>query len=437
MAPGDIIQFLILIILLMLSAFFSSAETALTTVNRMRMRTLAEDGNKRAQRVLKITDNQGKMLSAVLIGNNLVNIYASSLTTTLAGKIFGSQWIAVATGVLTLLILIFGEISPKTISTLKSEKISLAYSGVINALMWVLTPVIFVVNKIAMGFLFLIGVDPRKKEQSITEDELRTIVDVSHEEGVLEHEEHEMISNLFDFGSSQAKDVMIQRIDMTCASIDSTYDEIIDIFRAEKYTRLPIYKDSIDNVIGIINVKDLLLYSPGDDFHVSEILREPYYTYEFKKTSELMEELKKTSNNITIVLDEYGSTVGMITLEDLLEEIVGEIRDEYDEDEEDCVIKLSDTEYQLNGMTRLDDLNELLGSDYESEDYDSVSGLVIDHLDRLPHDGDEILLENARIVVEHTDKNRIDKMHLYLLLPEEAKEEAEEKSKEKENDKDK
>lgn len=427
MAPGDIVQVLIIIILLLLSAFFSSAETALTTVSRVRIRTLADDGNKRAKKVLEVTDNKAKMLSAILIGNNIVNLYASSLVTTFAGRIFGSQWVAVTTGVLTLVILIFGEISPKTISTLKAEKISLSYSGIISALMWILTPIIWVVNRISMGFLFLLGVDSKQKEQSFTEDELRTIVDVSHEEGVLEHEEHEMINNVFDFGNSRARDVMIQRIDMTCASIDSTYDEIIDIFRAEKYTRLPIYKDSIDNVIGIINVKDLLLYSPGDDFHVSEILREPYYTYEFKKTSELMEELKKTSNNITIVLDEYGSTVGMITLEDLLEEIVGEIRDEYDEDEEDCITKISDTEYQLDGMTKLDDLNELLDTDYESEDYDSVSGLVIDKLERLPHDGDEVELDNARIVVEHTEKNRIDKMHLYIIKPEDEAQENEEK----------
>lgn len=415
MAPGDIAQLVILIFLLIFSAFFSSAETALTTVNRLKMRTLAEDGNKKAKKVLEITENQGKMLSAILIGNNIVNLYASSLVTTLATTVFGSKWIAVATGALTLFILIFGEISPKTISTLKAEQISLAYCSFISFLMTVLTPFIFIINKVAMVFLLLVGVDPRKKEQAITEDELRTIVDVSHEEGVLEHDEHEMINNLFDFGNSQAKDVMIQRIDMTCASIDSSYDEIIDIFRAEKYTRLPIYKDSVDNVVGIINVKDLLLYSRDDDFHVSEILREPYYTYEFKKTSELMEELKKTSNNITIVLDEYGSTVGMITLEDLLEEIVGEIRDEYDYDEEDCVIKISDTEYTLNGMTKLSELNEILDSDYDSEDYDSVSGLVIDKLERLPNEGDEITLENARIVVEHTHKNRIDKMHLYIL----------------------
>ena len=413
-SPSDILQIVILIILLVLSSFFSSAETALTTVNKMRMRSLADDGNKRAAKVLEITGNQSKMLSAILIGNNIVNLYASSLMTPLAAKIFGPGYIALATGVLTLLILIFGEISPKTISTLKAEKISLSYCNTIAAIMWVLTPLIFIVNKIAQGFMLLIGVDIKKKAQSITEDELRTIVEVSHEEGVIESDEREMINNVFDFGESQAKEVMIPRIDMTCASIDATYEEIIDIFRKEKYTRLPIYKDSIDNVIGIINVKDLLLYNSGEEFHVSDILREPYYTYEFKKTSELMEELRKTANNITIVLDEYGSTVGMITLEDLLEEIVGEIRDEYDEDEEDPIVKLSDTEYILDGMTKLDDLNELLDTEYSSEDYDSVSGLVIEKLDRMPVSGDEIRIDNAHFVVDHAENMRIDKIHLYI-----------------------
>ena len=413
-SPSDILQIVILIILLVLSSFFSSAETALTTVNKMRMRSLADDGNKRAAKVLEITGNQSKMLSAILIGNNIVNLYASSLMTTLAAKIFGPGYIALATGGLTLLILIFGEISPKTISTLKAEKISLSYCNTIAAIMWVLTPLIFIVNKIAQGFMLLIGVDIKKKAQSITEDELRTIVEVSHEEGVIESDEREMINNVFDFGESQAKEVMIPRIDMTCASIDATYEEIIDIFRKEKYTRLPIYKDSIDNVIGIINVKDLLLYNSGEEFHVSDILREPYYTYEFKKTSELMEELRKTANNITIVLDEYGSTVGMITLEDLLEEIVGEIRDEYDEDEEDPIVKLSDTEYILDGMTKLDDLNELLDTEYSSEDYDSVSGLVIEKLDRMPVSGDEIRIDNAHFVVDHAENMRIDKIHLYI-----------------------
>ncbi len=419
MDPSVAIQFIVLIVLLLLSAFFSSAETSLITVNQIRMRSLADEGNKKAARVLKITSNSSKMLSAILIGNNIVNIFASSLATTITLQLWGNKFVSLATGILTLLVLIFGEITPKTIATSHAEKIAMAYSGVISLLIKVLTPVIFIVNKLANGFLFILGLDPSKKAASITEDELRTIVDVSHEEGVIEKEERQMIKNVFDFGDSQAKDVMIPRIDMTCISIDSRYDEIISVFRTDKYTRLPVYENSVDNVIGIINVKDLLLCEDKTSFNVRDILRKPYYTYEFKKTSELMEELKKTSNNFTIVIDEYGSTVGMITLEDLLEEIVGEIRDEYDGDEVDDIIKINDTEYIFSGTARLNDIEEYIDlpdieTDHES-DYDSISGFIIDSLKRLPVLGDEVTIGNLRFVVEGCTKNRITKVHAYIL----------------------
>ena len=419
MDPSVAIQFIVLIVLLFLSAFFSSAETSLVTVNQIRMRSLADEGNKKAARVLKITSNSSKMLSAILIGNNIVNIFASSLATTITLQLWGNRFVSLTTGILTLLVLIFGEITPKTIATSHAEKIAMTYSGVISLLIKVLTPVIFIINKLANGFLFILGLDPGKKAASITEDELRTIVDVSHEEGVIEKEERQMIKNVFDFGDSQAKDVMIPRIDMTCVSIDSRYDEIISVFRNDKYTRLPVYEDSVDNVIGIINVKDLLLCDDKASFNVRDILRKPYYTYEFKKTSELMEELKKTSNNFTIVIDEYGSTVGMITLEDLLEEIVGEIRDEYDGDEVDDIIKVNDTEYIFSGTARLNDIEEYIElpdieTDHES-DYDSISGFIIDSLKRLPVLGDEVTIGNLKFVVEGCTKNRITKVHAYIL----------------------
>lgn len=428
MDPGVTIQIVILVLLLILSSFFSSAETAFVTVSQITMRTLADNGNKRAERVLRITSDMSKMLSAILIGNNLVNIFASSLVTTITLSLWGNKFVSLSTGVLTLFVLVFGEISPKTIATTYADKIAMAYSRFILILMNVLTPFIFIINKISSGLLIILGLDPSRKKVSITEDELRTIVDVSHEEGIIEKEEREMIKNVFDFGESQAKDVMIPRIDMTCISIDSTYDEIIDVFREDKYTRLPVYEDSVDNVVGIINVKDLLLCDDKSKFSVKNILRKPYYTYEFKKTSELMEELKKTSNNFTIVIDEYGSTVGMITLEDLLEEIVGEIRDEYDYDEVDDIIRLADNEYVLSGMARLDDIEEYIKlPEFEEEhesDYDSISGLIIDMLHRLPVEGDEVTLKNIRLVVEECDKNRITRVHAYILPEEEDNTEA-------------
>ena len=414
MDSSDAIQLVILFILLGLSAFFSSAETALTTVNKMRIRTLIEEGNKRAARVGKILDNPGKMLSAVLIGNNIVNIGASSLATVLATKLFGSSGAGIATGVLTLLILIFGEITPKSLATLYSEKLSLFYSGIILFLMKIFTPIIIIVNKLSHGLLLLLHIDPAKKVAAMTESELRTIVDVSHEEGVLESEEHSIIQNLFDFGDAQAKDVMIPRIDMVLVDINATYDELLAIFEETRYTRFPVYENTTDNVIGIINMKDILLYKPENKFVIRDFLRDAYYTYEHKNLSELMLEMRKTSVNIVIVLDEYGATSGLITLEDLLEEIVGEIRDEYDADEEQSTIRLNDNEYLIEGHMRLDDLNDMLGTDYESEDYDSVGGFIIGRLDRLPKEGDSITIDNIKLVVETLDINRIEKVHIYI-----------------------
>jgi len=415
---SDYIQLLTLILLVSLSAFFSSAETAFTTVNRIRVRTLAEAGNKNAITLTKILENQGKMLSAILVGNNVVNLTASSMSTTLVMSIWGNKAISIGTGILTLVILVFGEISPKTISTLYSETIALKYAKIIYAFMTIMTPVIYVVHILSSSFLRFIHVNPNKKQDSITEDELRTIVDVSHEEGVIESEERKMINNVFDFGDSVARDIMIPRIDMTLVDVNATYEELIDIFREEMYTRIPVYEETNDNVIGIINMKDLLLTDNSTDFNIRDFLREPLYTYEYKKTAELMIEMRQTCNNVVIVLDEYGATAGMITLEDLLEEIVGEIRDEYDEDEENELVEVAPQEYLVEGSMKLDDLNDRLGLELESEDYDSIAGLIIGLLDRLPEQGEEVIYGDIRLVVEALDKNRIDKVRMYLGVEE-------------------
>lgn len=408
------IQMITVVVLLCLSAYFSSAETALTTVNRMRVRTLAEAGDKRAVTLTKIIENPGRMLSTILVGNNIVNLSASSLMTTLTIDLFGNKAVGLATGILTLLILVFGEITPKTVSTLSAEKIALSYAGSIHVLMTVMRPVIFFINQLSLGVLFLLRIDPNKKQEAITEEELRTIVEVSHEEGVIESEEKKMINNVFDFGDSLAKDIMVPRIDMVMVDVEASYEELMEIFRKERFTRVPVYEDSTDNVIGIINMKDLLLFDKQETFSIRAFLREPLYTYEFKKTAELMVEMRKTFNNIVIVLDEYGATAGLITLEDMLEEIVGEIRDEYDQDEEDEVQMVGPGEYIVEGSMKLDDLNDLLSLHLESEDYDSIGGLVIGLLEHLPEDGEEVSCENLRLVVEHMEKNRIDKVHLYI-----------------------
>lgn len=414
MDSSDATRLIILFILLLLSAFFSSAETALTTVNKIRMRTLAEEGSKRARTVLAITDDSGKMLSAILIGNNIVNLSAASLTTSLAYS-FGGSMVAIASGILTVLILLFGEITPKTMATIHSEKMSLVYAPIISLFMKVMTPAIFIINGLSIGVLFLLRVDPNAKNNVMTETELRTIVDVSHEDGVIESDEREMINNVFDLGDARAKDVMVPRVHVTFADVNSTYDELIEIFREDKFTRLPVFRDTKDNVVGTINMKDLLLYDNTKGFHIQDFLREAYFTYEYKNISELLVEMRKASFNIAIVLDEYGETAGLITLEDILEEIVGEIHDEYDENEEDFIQEIDEREYIVEGSTNLDDLNDRLDLDLNSEEYDSLGGFIIERLDRLPEAGDSIHTEDGiHMVVDKLDKNRIELVHLYL-----------------------
>ncbi len=412
---GDIVKLICLVILVIMSAFFSSAETALVTVNRVRVRSLIGEGNKRAVILDKVISDQGKMLSAILIGNNIVNITASSLATIIAQEAFGDYAISIATGILTIVVLIFGEITPKTAASLYSDKFALAYARIIHCLMVIFTPVIFVINKMANGVMFFMRIDPNKKTNTITENELRTIVDVSHEEGVIEREEKEMIKNVFDFGDAEAKDVMVPRIDMCSISIDTSYDELMNIFKEFRYTRVPVYENSTDNVIGIVNMKDLLFYDKSTEFNVSNYLRPAFYTYEYKKLSELMLEMKKDSVNIIIVLDEYGAATGLITLEDLLEEIVGEIRDEYDYDEEDDIKTVNEDEFLVDGLTKIDDFNENLDlkERIKSDEYESLGGYIMEQLDRLAKVGDIVETKELTLVVDTMDKNRIDKIHVF------------------------
>ena len=417
MGPSETGQLITVIILLCLSAFFSSSETALTTVNQIRMRTLADNGDKRAARVLRVTGNPGKMLSAILIGNNIVNLSASSISTSLAIHLFGNTGAGIATGILTFLILIFGEVTPKTMATIKADSMSLTVAAPIGLLMKILTPVIFIINKLSLGLMFLLHVNIKDAQKKMTEEELRTIVDVSQENGVIEHEERDMIHNLFDFGDAEAKEIMVPRIDMTFVQADATYQEVLDIFRQDMFTRLPVYEDSTDNVIGIINMKDFLLQNDTPEFSVRNLLREPYFTYEHKNTADLFLEMRKSSISLAIVLDEYGVTAGLITLEDLLEEIVGEIRDEYDADEEDDITRISDREFYVLGSANLNDVSEALSLHFTSDDYDTIGGYCLGLLDHLPEKNEIILTDNNILIrIDRMEKNRIER--IYIRLPE-------------------
>lgn len=424
MDADSITQIVSIIILLFLSAFFSSAETALTTVNRVTLKTMADEDNKRAILALKVLDKYGKMLSTILIGNNIVNLSVSALVTTLAIKI--SVPVGIATGMLTVIVLIFGEIVPKNLSAAKSEKFALGMIGIINFLMVILTPVIYIVDMISRGIMLLLGVDP-DADKLITENELRTYVDVSHEGGAIETEEKEMIINVFDFGDAEAKDIMIPRIDMVTIALDASYEEILEVFRQHMFTRLPVYEEDKDNIVGLINIKDFIKLTDDEkeDFNISKLIRTPFFVLEHKKTADLLQEMRKGSENMAFVLNEYGSCEGMVTIEDLLEEIVGEIRDEYDADEENLIQKMEENTYLIEGSMKLDDVNDEIGIELQSDDYDSIGGLVMELLeDTLPEDGATVLYgDDITLKVAGLNNHRINKVILTVIPKEDVEEE--------------
>lgn len=413
------VELIILILLIALSAFFSSAETALSTVSRVSLKTLADGGNRRAALVLSILDQYSKMLSAILICNNVVNLSASSLSTALIIGYFGPGFVSVGTAVLTVLIILFGEITPKNISRIRAQQIAMQDAPVIRALMFLLTPVIFLIDHLAAGIMKLLGVDLNQKT-ALTESELKTYVEVGREDGVIENREKKIIYNVFDFGDSIARDIMVPRIDMACVSSSSAYNDVMNTFRREMFTRLPVYEENNqDHIIGHLNIKDLVLLRHPQHFNMKRLMHQSYYTYEYKKTADLLKEMQQHSYGVAFVLDEYGNTVGMITLEDLIEEIVGDIRDEYDKDEEKQIRKYDDLTYLVDGSMSLDDVNDAIGSAFSSEDYDSIGGLIIEQLERLPQNGESVTLQDGTVLtVKGIRRNRIMKVLIHLsVLP--------------------
>ena len=405
-----------IIILLFLSAFFSISETAFTAVNKIRIKSLADDGMVAAKRAQGVLENYRKMLSAILICNNVVNLSAAALCTAFAIKVWGDVAVGIATGILSFVIILGAEILPKTIASLYAEKIVLACSIPILIIMKLLTPVIFIVDSIAQGFIRLFRISPLHKD-AMTETELKTYVDVGHEDGVIEADERAMIYNVFEFSDTKARDVMIPRINMVALGAQATYDEMRAIFAEHMYTRYPVYREDKDVIVGLVNIKDFLLVAEDEraSFRAEHILREGYYTYESKKTADLLDDMRDDSVNMAFVLDEYGLTAGMITIEDLLEEIVGEIRDEYDDDEKELIQKIDETSYLVEGGMKIDDINDALDLKLFSAEYDSIGGLMIESLVRLPAEGETVEVASGVILsAREVSGNRIEKVLLTL-----------------------
>ena len=404
---------IVLIICLALSATFSASETALMSLSKLRVQQMLEKKVKGAERVNKLLSDPSKLLSAILIGNNVVNIGASSLATSIAIDVFGNTGVGIATGVMTLLVLIFGEITPKTLAAQHSEKISLKISAFVQIVTYLVTPISFILTKVTNLLVRILGGEVDESQPSITQEELKTLVSVSHKEGVLEGEERDMIYNVFDFGDSQVHDVMVSRTEMIAIDVEMDYEEILEVINQEQYSRIPVYEDTIDNIIGILNVKDLVLLQINKkaEFKLRDYIRQPYFTYEFKSTKELFEEMRAERIHMAIVLDEYGGVEGLVTIEDLIEEIVGDIEDEYDKEIQQIEV-IEDDEYLVNGNVRLDDLNDLIGTHIESEDFDTIAGFVIGLVDKIPELGEEVEFENIRFTIESIDRNRIEKIRI-------------------------
>ena len=411
----NILQIGLLVVLLLGSGFFSASETSLMSLSKIRIRYMEDEGVKGAKLVGSLIEKSSDLLSSILVGNNIVNIAATSVSTSLFISLFGDGGVAIATAVMTVLVLVFGEITPKTIAANSPEKVAVVVSKPISIIMKITKPIVWVFNLLT-GIIFkIMGIDNDGVKPFITEEELKAMVNVSHEEGVLEMEEREIINNVFQFGDMQAKEAMIQRLDMVAIDIEDSYDEIIELFKSEKLSRLPVYQESIDDIVGILNIKDIIFLSDEEieNFDIKDYVREAFFTYEFKKITQLLEEMKKEKTQMAIVVDEYGGTAGLLTIEDLVEVIVGDIDDEYDEEEEE-IVKINDNEYLVEGSTKISDVNEQLGINLESEEFDSIGGFIIGYLKRIPEENEIIEVEDVKFKVESIDKNRINKIRIFV-----------------------
>ena len=385
------------------------------SLSRIKIRHMEEDGVRGAKLVGALIEDSNRLLTSILIGNNIVNIAATSISTSLFISLWGQQGVAAATALMTVLVLIFGEITPKTISANNPEKVSVVVSKPINFFVIILKPIVFIFNIVTSIIFKIFGVDGDGVKPFITEEELKTMVNVSHEEGLLEMEEREIINNVFEFGDMQAKEAMVQRLDIVAIDTENSYDEIIELFKTEKLSRMPVYEETIDDIIGILNIKDVIFLSDEEiaNFDIKKYLRDPFFTYEFKKITQLLEEMKKDKSQMAIVVDEYGGTAGLITIEDLVEVIVGDIDDEYDEDEEEIQV-ISSNEFLVDGSTKINDVNEVLGIELESEEFDSIGGYIIGYIKHIPEENEVIEVDGIKFNIESVDKNRIKQIRILV-----------------------
>lgn len=413
-----IILIAILIGLIVLSGLFSASETALMALSnsKVKMRKMKEDNIKGADKLADLLSDSNKLLSTILIGNNIVNIGASSIATSLFMDIFGASGVPIATAIMTILVLVFGEITPKSIATNNPEKVSIFVLKMISFTLFIFKPFVYLLDKVRNFIFKIFKIDSADDNDSITEEAIRTLVEVSHEEGLIEEEKKEIIHNVFEFGDMKAKEAMVNRMNIVAINKDDSYEDIIKMFKEERFTRMPVYEENIDNILGIMNVKDIAFLSKEEieNFDISNYVREAFFTYEYKNISILLEEMKDNKKQMAIVVDEYGGTAGLITLENLIEEIVGDIEDEYDNDDEDNIVAMNDREYLVDGSVYLSDINDEIGLNLESENFDSIGGYIIDNLNGFPEENQVVNIDNVKYVIEDVDKTKINKIKIIV-----------------------
>ena len=407
---SDLPLFILLVLLVLMSAFFSSAETALINMSKIRLKHLVKENVKNADKLEKLYEDSNKLIGAILIGNNIVNVATSSIATIITTSMFSNAGLGISVGLTTLVILIFGEITPKNLALQNSESISLFVAPIILFLVRIFTPILFILNNISKLLSSLLGQRNDDKKPTITQDELKTIVDVSNQEGVLQTDETEMIQNIFEFKDLTVDDIMIQRRDIVAISSDMSYDEIIEVFKNRQLSRLPIYEDTIDDIIGVLYAKDLFFNEHNkEEFDIKTLMREPVFVNEFVKISDFFKKMQQVKTHIAIVLDEYGGVAGIVTMEDLVESIVGDIYDEYDQQDEE-VRKVKENIYVINGNSKLTEIQELLQVELVSKDYESLGGYLMDKMGKIPTQGDIYEDDNFKFVISSMDKNRINKV---------------------------
>ncbi|MBR7163777.1 MAG: HlyC/CorC family transporter [Clostridia bacterium] len=412
---------LIMAALVLMSAYFSATETAFSSLNKTRMKTMAEKGNKRATLVLKLSDHYDKLISTILIGNNIVNIALASLGTVFFVSIYGDIGATISTAVITIAVLIFGEISPKSIAKDMPEKFAMFSAPLISFLIWVLTPLNFVFSLWKKLLSKLLRVESDSK---MSQEELLMLVDEVEQEGSIDEDEGDLLRNAIEFGEQEAGDILTHRVDLEAVPMDATNEEIAKIFTQTRFSRLLVYTESIDNIIGVIHLKDFFTETGITERPLEELITKPVFIQKSEKINDLLKILQQNKSHIAVVLDEYGGTRGIVTMEDILEELVGEIWDEHDEVVENFK-QLSENLYDVDCSADFDDFCEFFNIEAEDEEGNALSGWIMEQLDKVPEPGDTFIYEHVSVTVTETDFHRVTKIKCEILEIEEETDEDE------------